>query len=320
MTTRWQSYRLDTCLFEPPSVSAPTLRAQVSAASLPARVDLRPLCSPVEDQGKVGSCAANAVVGALEYHQRKAGLQITDLSRLFVYFNARNMADKAKEDCGTMISHVMASVLAFGACEERMWPYQEVMWPERPTPACYENAMRYEAVSYARAPLGEACLVALAQGLPIVFGTYVPQDFYAAAHKTGSMPEVSQDAPSPGGGHAMLLVGYDMATRSWLVRNSWGEDFADRGYFRIPFSTLKAYSLAEGFWTIGAIEVMEGVQIHGLGVRDAVQATRATAAQDMDSGLDRLRKNLRMKINTDLEEKKKGLRDRLRGPGAGGGY
>ena len=42
--------------------------------------------------------------------------------------------------------------------------------------------------------------------------------------------EVSQDAPSPGGGHAMLLVGYDMTTRSWLVRNSWGEDFADRGY------------------------------------------------------------------------------------------
>ncbi|MFT3726173.1 MAG: C1 family peptidase [Hyphomonadaceae bacterium] len=320
MSEMWKSYRLDTCLFEPPSIQAPILRATARISTLPPRVDLRPLCSKVEDQGQVGSCAANAVVGALEYHQRKAGLNVTDLSRLFVYYNARNMANKTAEDCGTMISHVMASVLAFGACEERLWPYIEAMWPEKPTQACYGNALRYEAVSYARAPLGDACLIALAQGLPIVFGTFLPSDFYGVAAQTGVVPEVSESVEAPGGGHAMLLVGYDLPTRTWLVRNSWSEKFADRGYFRIPFSTLNTYSMPDGFWTIGAIEVLEGVQLHGLGVREAMRAASMAAPNDVESSLERLRKNIRKKLNTDLEEKRKDVRDRLRGPGVGGGY
>ena len=32
-------------------------------ARLPAKVDLRPLCSKVEDQGQLGSCTANALGG-----------------------------------------------------------------------------------------------------------------------------------------------------------------------------------------------------------------------------------------------------------------
>jgi len=34
-------------------------------AALPSKVDLRPICSKVEDQGNLGSCTGNALVGAL---------------------------------------------------------------------------------------------------------------------------------------------------------------------------------------------------------------------------------------------------------------
>ena len=94
-------------------MKAQPLRYQ--AGGLPERVDLRAFCSPIEDQGQVGSCAANAVVGAMEYHMRRAEAPMTDLSRLFVYYNARALANKEGEDCGTYIHHVMASVLAHGA-------------------------------------------------------------------------------------------------------------------------------------------------------------------------------------------------------------
>ena len=40
-------------------------------AKLPPLVDLRPLCSKVEDQGQLGSCTANALAGALEFLERK---------------------------------------------------------------------------------------------------------------------------------------------------------------------------------------------------------------------------------------------------------
>ena len=34
---------------------------------LPKKVDLRSQCSPIEDQGQLGSCTANALVGNLEF-------------------------------------------------------------------------------------------------------------------------------------------------------------------------------------------------------------------------------------------------------------
>ncbi len=38
----------------------------------PSSVDLREWCSPVEDQGSLGSCTAHAGVGMIEYYERKA--------------------------------------------------------------------------------------------------------------------------------------------------------------------------------------------------------------------------------------------------------
>lgn len=41
--------------------------------ALPQKVDLRQSCPPVEDQGELGSCTANALVGALEFLELKDG-------------------------------------------------------------------------------------------------------------------------------------------------------------------------------------------------------------------------------------------------------
>ena len=47
---------------------------------LPPAVDLRATCSPVENQGQLGSCTANALVGNLEFLEKKAGKPATDLA------------------------------------------------------------------------------------------------------------------------------------------------------------------------------------------------------------------------------------------------
>ena len=44
---------------------------------LPSKVDLREDCSRVEDQGQLGSCTANALVGNLEFLRKKAGRRVT---------------------------------------------------------------------------------------------------------------------------------------------------------------------------------------------------------------------------------------------------
>jgi C1A family cysteine protease len=46
------------------------LKAKVLKTSLPPKQDLRKWCSPIEDQGQIGSCTANAGVGLVEYFER----------------------------------------------------------------------------------------------------------------------------------------------------------------------------------------------------------------------------------------------------------
>jgi len=55
--------------------------AKRTKASLPASVDLRPWCSPIENQGSLGSCTANAGVGIVEYFERRAFGKHIDASR-----------------------------------------------------------------------------------------------------------------------------------------------------------------------------------------------------------------------------------------------
>ena len=278
MPQDYSKYRTDGCLLEETPSAAPTLQAD-HAGQLPERVDLRGLCSPVENQGHVGSCAANAVVGALEYHQRLSGQSVTDLSRLFVYYNARKIGGTTAQDSGTFIHHVMASVLAFGACPERMWPYQQAMWPTEPIKACYQGAEQFGAISYARTGVG-----------------------------LGS------------GGHAMLIVGYDDARGAWLVRNSWGPEWGDLGHLWIAYDVMEHYSHPHAFWTIGAIESRANLAVSGPSQQQALSSVQAEAPAQMSSAISRLKRDLGADLASSLEQSKRGIRERLRGPGAGGGY
>lgn len=311
MSEHWNDRPLNGCLFEKTPVSAPTL--SVGSGNLPERVDLRPHCSPVEDQAKTNSCTAQAIVGALEYHQRRANQPQKDLSRLFVYYNARRMSETENQDTGSFIHHVMAAVLAYGACEEAMWPFQPAMTLTRPTEAAYANAMMNEAVQYARTPLGVSAMQALATGLPIVFGTYLPSAYYEEANRTGIMPVDGTRAMRPDGGHAMLLVGYDAPAKVWIVRNSWGPGYADQGHFRLPFDTLAAYSDPTHFWTIGAIETAQGLSLSGPSLASAQQTIQAQAKADMISVLGAMRDDVRSDLKSRLDQAKSDFRSRLRG-------
>lgn len=306
----WTTYRTDGCLFEKTPTPAPTLRAPTD--NLPQHVDLRAVCPPIEDQGQTGSCVANAIVGALEVHQRKAGLPVTDLSRLFLYYNARALAKNEDKDSGSFIHHGMAALMAFGVCEERMWPYLEPMFTTRPTEACYQNATHYEAVQFARTERGSSALAALAQGLPVAFGMSVPGNCYRAAGETGVMP-MPEELPDPGqpSGHAMLLVGYDLGKEAYLVRNSWGTQFGDNGYCWIPFKVMDAWSERDHFWAIGAIEQAPGFALIGPTIAETVE--NVTSQVQGPSPLDLLRGQLRERLNSKVDAARADFRNRLRG-------
>src|SRR5579885_3552199 len=88
-------------------------------AALPPRVDLRPQCPPVYDQGQLGSCTANAIAGAIQFTQMKENLaQIFTPSRLFIYYNERAMEGTVSVDAGARIRDGIKSVATQGDCPE----------------------------------------------------------------------------------------------------------------------------------------------------------------------------------------------------------
>ena len=221
---------------------------------LPPAVDLRATCSPVENQGQLGSCTANALVGNLEFLEEKVGKKVTDLSRLFIYYNERAMEGTVNEDAGAMIRDGVKTLVKLGVCTEKTWGYNIAKFAVKPSVACYRQALTHQLQSYHRILTTAEMRACLAEGYPFVFGFTVYEAFESATvAKTGKL-----DLPKPKektlGGHAVMAVGYDDASKRFLVRNSWGADWGLQGYFTMPYDYLDNRDLADDFWTLRVLE------------------------------------------------------------------
>jgi C1A family cysteine protease len=225
-------------------------------AVLPPRVDLRELCSPVEDQGNLGSCTGNALIGALEFLEKKNRVPFVDLSRLFVYYNERVLEGTVHSDSGAMIRDGIKTLKNQGVCTEKKWPYLIAKFAAKPTVACFREALDHQITSYERILTLEQMRACLAEGFPFVFGFTVYESFESAeVAKTGTV-----EMPQPGervvGGHAVLAVGYDDASSRIVVRNSWGTAWGRLGYFTLPYEYVTDRNLSDDFWVIRRAEKM----------------------------------------------------------------
>ena len=224
--------------------------------ALPPKVDLRKKCPPVYDQGQLGSCTANAIAGAVEFDQMKEQLpQVFLPSRLFIYYNERVIEGTIDTDSGAMLRDGIKTVAKQGACPEPMWPYLINRFKTKPSTACYTEAAKHTAVSYQRLVQSltqmQGCL---ASGYPFVFGFTVYESFETdAVARTGHVP-MPESGEVVLGGHAVCAVGYDMAQRWFLCRNSWGIKWGMKGYFTIPFAYLTDSDLSADFWTIRVVQ------------------------------------------------------------------
>ncbi len=309
--------RLDGCLFGPPSER--DYRTVFRDQRVPERVDLRQYCTPVENQGQIASCTANAAVGALEFHYKRRDGASPDLSRMFVYFNARRLRGQVFLDSGAQIREAMASLLAFGACREEMWPYDPRLFAIEPPPQAYSEAGMHEAIQYARVDGVQGAIQALAQGLPVVFGTAIPTRCYDEAAGTGIVPEMTQyevDHPRDGG-HAMLIVGYDHAKKTFLVRNSWGEEWGDHGYCHISYGLMEACSPPEEFWVVAELERAGAFQLirPGRGSDTGAPAPEPPRVGGLQETAAKLREQIRSGLEADLASSSKKIESLLAGKG-----
>jgi C1A family cysteine protease len=241
--------------------------AKIARASLPVSVDLKSWFSPVEDQGSLGSCTANAGVGMVEYFEKRAFGKHIDASRLFLYKTTRNMMH-AKGDTGAFLRSTMSALVLFGVPHEEYWPYTIADFDKEPTAFCYAFGQNYQAIDYYRLdPPGtnkndllNRIKTNLAAGLPAMFG-FTVYSSYAQAAASGKIPY-----PTAGekivGGHAIVVAGYDdkmrikntnpgaaETTGALLIRNSWGTKWGSGGYGWLPYEYMLK-GLAIDWWSL----------------------------------------------------------------------
>lgn len=242
--------------------------------ALPEQVDLTQWCSPIENQGQLGSCTAHAGVGVVEYFQRRAYGEHIDGSRLFVYKASRDLMG-VTGDTGAWLRNTMGALVLCGVAPERYWPYTDTdpAFDKEPPPFVYAVADNYEALKYfCHDPLGmnvprdqvlDNVKRFLAAGIPSMFGFYGFPSFDHCDVKGGiPYPCAGEQAQW---GHAIVAVGYDskkkiknlqcgkQTTGALRIRNSWGTGWGDNGYGWLPYDYV-LNGLALDFWSLISME------------------------------------------------------------------
>ena len=215
-------------------------------------VDLRATGNlpPVYDQGQTSSCTGNAIAAAIQYGLKCQSKNAYFPSRLFIYYNERLLEGTTNDpDAGAELRDGIKSVASHGVVDENLWPFDLNRVVEKPPEDLYQQAVKNVIKQYSRVPVKFNNMQnVLTHNIPIVFGISLYGSFMSdAVANTGVVPMPQKDENFIGG-HAMLIVGSN--DTHFIVRNSWGEGWGDRGYCYIPHQYLTDQNLADDFWAV----------------------------------------------------------------------
>jgi C1A family cysteine protease len=194
-----------------------------------------PEYTPISNQGSIGSCVGNAVADSFEILK---GLEdrtrVEQVSRLFLYYNARVYINETTKDNGSHIPHALDSMTKLGICKESTWQYNvSNVFVQPPLEAYREGNDNTFADFYQINSSGEDRLrdveAAIRSNHPVIFGTRVGLEFqnFFGGEKVFGIP--SDDI----GGHAMVLTGVRtnaQGKKEFYVRNSWGSGWGNGGH------------------------------------------------------------------------------------------
>jgi C1A family cysteine protease len=232
-------------------------RSRPARVALSAQTDLREYFPPATDQQALLSCSAHACAALAGYFVRRSTGRLLDGSAMFLYQTARRLAG-ASDDRGVGLRMTLKALLRFGLPPERYCPYDVGRFRDEPPAFLYGFGGELSGALYvrldARSAAGGAVLRTvksfLAAGFPCAFGFTV----FSSASAEADLPAPTA-YDSVCGGQAVVAVGYDDAHRirstrgALLVRNSWGADWGDRGYGRLPYAYFED-GLAADAWTL----------------------------------------------------------------------
>jgi C1A family cysteine protease len=205
-------------------------------------LDLRKYDSIIESQGSLGSCVGNAITNTFELMINHRYPQLfVELSRLFVYYNARKIEGTINSDIGVYeIRNALKGTNHYGICSEELWKYDISKFTVEPPYNCYDDAKKRKVILYEKLTTSSDVFESLNLIKPVIVGFYVFVNFLNLT-KENSTLEMPNEKDYILGGHAVNIVGYSLNKKAFLAKNSFGDDWGDDGYFWLPFEYANKY-------------------------------------------------------------------------------
>ena len=215
-------------------------------------VDLRSNFTKIKNQGQQGSCLSFTLTSIFEYMMKVSKQEDYDLSEAFLYYNARNLDtdESTSNDNGSRFHPSIESLSKYGIALEKYWPYNENVYDKRPSEEAYKDAETRKLIKALNVECSvKAIKSALSDGYPVA-GSFI---LYPSFNQNGAYIQMptKEEIESVNNGneedeqmerharHAMTIVGFSDELQMFLVRNSWGDDWGDRGYCYMPYAYIE---------------------------------------------------------------------------------
>jgi hypothetical protein len=191
----------------------------------------------------------------VQFVRNKQKLEGWQPSPLFTYYVTRLMEKTVSVDGGAQVRNALKSTVNHGVVKEDLWAYDTSKVFIRPDKNIFEEGLKHQTLEYHRIADGfiDHMRQCLHEGYPFTFGLMLWDSFNSEETiKTGLVKTPNYLAENGLGGHCMLCVGWKMLFGEihFIVQNSWGTNWGDKGYCYIPASYIRNTTTAFDFWTI----------------------------------------------------------------------
>jgi len=202
---------------------------------IPEKIDYRTYLNEPRDQGQYGTCVAFASAAIVEFYINVFNNDTNYVSPRFIYAYRRNIPQT-----GMRQTNGLEIIRMPGSVNESELPYSDISISETSFNfgPKLEDSAYLKKMTYSETYINTVndLKISLANNGPclIALPVFVDADGYGILPNFWKAGTGNGDPKTSIGGHVVCVVGYD--STSFLLRNSWGTNVGNGGYFNFPFS------------------------------------------------------------------------------------